>query len=402
VSRFYDESAAARSQRTRAVTDTPTTVDGHRLAVIGTGMMGREHLRVAHLLGRASVIGIYDASADSVALALEEHSHRSNLPLRVYDGPEAVFADDGIDGIIISTPNYTHAKLVAAALDSGKALLVEKPMATTLEDAIDMAGKVREHPAPVQLGMQYRFKAQYVDLFHAVKRAGALGRVRTISMAEYRPPFLDKVGQWNKFNEYSGGTLVEKCCHYFDLLNAMAESTPRTVYASGGRAVNFVDFEHQGLASDIDDHAFVIIDYDNGVRANFTLNMFCEELYEEMIVGGDRGRAVATERATFKRDEPSRASLQVEVSGHPLYDGRTVGYPTHIENSGHYGATYFAHEAFMDQLERIQADGATARQGLWAMIVASAAQESLRSGTPVEIGEYLLRAGSSLAYVESL
>ena len=128
-------------------------------------------------------------------------------------------------------------------------------------------------------------------------------------MSEYRPPFLDKVDQWNKFNRNSGGTLVEKCCHYFDLINVVAQSRPRRVYASGGRAVNFLDFEWQGEMSDIDDHAMVIIDYDNDVRASFTLNMFCQELYEELVVVGERGRLVASEQASFQPDTPSKAEL---------------------------------------------------------------------------------------------
>ena len=57
-------------------------------------------------------------------------------------------------------------------------------------------------------------------------------------------------------------------------MNVIAASRPKKIYASGGRSVNFLDFEWQGVPSDIDDHAMVIIDYDNGVRANFTLNMF--------------------------------------------------------------------------------------------------------------------------------
>ena len=178
----------------------------------------------------------------------------------------------------------------------------------------------RDYPAVIQLGMQYRFKAQYVEALQAVAAQSALGEVKTVAMSEYRPPFLDKVDQWNKFNRNSGGTLVEKCCHYFDLINVVAQSRPRRVYASGGRAVNFLDFEWQGEMSDIDDHAMVIIDYDNGVRASFTLNMFCQELYEELVVVGERGRLVASERASFQPDTPSKAEqLLVEVPEHPAY-----------------------------------------------------------------------------------
>ncbi|GIR71623.1 MAG: hypothetical protein CM15mP74_28740 [Halieaceae bacterium] len=82
--------------------------------------------------------------------------------------------------------------------------------------------------------------------------------------------------------------------------------------------MNFLDFEWQGEPSDIDDHAMVIIDYDNGMRASFTLNMFCQELYEELVVVGERGRLVASEQASFQPDTPSKAELLVEVPSIPL------------------------------------------------------------------------------------
>jgi len=208
-------------------------------------------------------------------------------------------------------------------------------------------------------------------------------------MSEYRPPFLDKVGQWNKFNRYSGGTLVEKCCHYFDLINLMAESQPVRGFVSGGQAVNFKDFSHEGEQSDIDDHAFVIIEFADGKRASFTLNMFTQELEEEIIVTGARGRLIASETSSFKRDESSRATIQVEVEGHADYAPRDCTYPSVIERSGHHGSTFFEHEAFMDQLEGKPVDAATPLQGLWAIIVASAAQASMASGQPVDIDTFL-------------
>ncbi|MFT7288713.1 MAG: myo-inositol 2-dehydrogenase/D-chiro-inositol 1-dehydrogenase [Halieaceae bacterium] len=393
--RFYDESSALRSQRARAITSPGATAATHRIAVIGTGMMGREHMRVATLLGRARIAGILDPSAASMDLAEAAFRHYSDRPLHRYGSILELCDDPSLDALIISSPNHTHWQVVQAVLGSGKALLVEKPMATTLDDALCMWRALRDAPNILQLGMQYRFKAQYVDIFRSVKKNQDLGRVRTISMCEYRPPFLDKVQQWNKFSVLSGGTLVEKCCHYFDLINQMAEARPLRVYASGGRAVNFLDFEQDGQRSDIDDHAFVTISYDNGIRASFALNMFCQELYEELIIGGERGRAVATERASFKSDGPSRSTLQVEVEGHPHYLEQTVAYPRIVEESGHYGATFFAQEAFMDRLEGRAADGATVTEGLWAMIVATAAQESIRTDSVIEIAALLRRHGAS-------
>ncbi|CAN0503125.1 unnamed protein product, partial [Discosporangium mesarthrocarpum] len=148
-------------------------------------------------------------------------------------------------------------------------------------------------------------------------------------------------------------------------------------------------FSQDGQQSDIDDHAFVIIDFTGGIRASFTLNMFSQELQEEMIVCGDRGRLIATEHSTFKREESSRAEIRVEVEGHDDYHGRHCTYPAEIERSGHHGATFFEHEAFVDRLEGKATDAATPLQGLWAIIVASAAQSSMTTGQPVVIDDYL-------------
>ena len=201
------------------------------------------------------------------------------------------------------------------------------------------------------------------------------------------------MNQWNKFNRHYGGTLVEKCCHYFDLINVIAASRPKKIYASGGRGVNFLDFEWQGVPSDIDDHAMVIIDYDNGIRASFTLNMFCQELYEELVVVGECGRLVASEQASFHPDTPSEARLQIEVPGHPAYRSQGVGYPPWIEETGHYGATFFEHIAFHRQLAGERVDAATPEQALWSLIVASAAQHSMAIGQAVDIASFCAEEG---------
>ena len=373
-----------------------------RLLIVGAGMMGREHLRVSQLLGWADVQGIVDPDGGSLEWACSDWRLLTDAPLTIYRDLSEACLDEAVDAIVIATPNHTHRNVLHAVASSHKPVLLEKPMATTLADAVDIVNLARDYPAVIQLGMQYRFKAQYVEALQAVAAQSALGEVRTVAVSEYRPPFLDKVDQWNKFNRNSGGTLVEKCCHYFDLINVVARSRPRQVYASGGRAVNFLDFEWQGEMSDIDDHAMVIIDYDNGVRASFTLNMFCQELYEELVVVGEHGRLVASERASFHPDTPSAAQLLVEVPEHPAYGGVPVGYPEWIEASGHYGATFFEHIAFNLQLVGQPVDAATPEQALWSLIVASAAQHSIRIEREVDVGAFCEENGIADFFDESI
>ncbi|MDA0630662.1 MAG: Gfo/Idh/MocA family oxidoreductase, partial [Proteobacteria bacterium] len=270
-----------------------------RYGVIGTGMMGREHLRAILQLDQAVITGICDSRPESLALAEAEFAVRGLAPPTRFASAEAMALAEQVDALFICTPNFTHRAVFDQVAPSGKPVFLEKPMATTLADALYLAEQCRHYPAPIQVGMQYRFKSQYQLALNALA-AGNIGAVHMISLCEYRPPFLGKVNEWNKFTEYSGGTLVEKCCHYFDLLNRIAGSLPARVYASGGRAVNFLDFEREGKRSDIDDHAMVIVEYENGIRGQFTLNMFARELYEELIVGGAHGMIRTTEHASFQ------------------------------------------------------------------------------------------------------
>lgn len=360
-----------------------------RLAIIGTGTMGLEHMRVATLLGRAAIHGIFDNSSLSLDTAEKYLSSLgATKPVRYADLASAC-SDKDVDALLICTPNFTHFDVLQEVMKSGKAIFLEKPMATSLSDAAQIVELAAKYKSVIQIGLQYRYKAQYVEAFHEALGRKSLGRIHTVSMSEYRPPFLDKVEQWNKFNQYSGGTLVEKCCHYFDLINLLAESRPATVYASGGQAVNFLDFEKDGRRSDIADHAFVVVNYANGIKANFTLNMFCPDFYEEMVIVGEHARLVATERFNFHHQQPAVARVELELGEQGASRQTDVSYPSLLEQSGHHGATYFEQFAFIDQLEGKSVDAATVDDGFWSMVVAAAAQQSMADAAVIDVEKFL-------------
>ena len=160
------------------------------------------------------------------------------------------------------------------------------------------------------------------------------------------------------------------------------------MFASGGQAVNFTDFEYRGRPADIDDHALVIVEYQGGIRASFTLNMFAPHFYEELVVSGDRGRLVASETFDFYRDDVARSRLVVEAGETGATRTTDLSYADDIDRSGHHGATFFEHRAFADRLDGLATDAATPLQGLWSIVVAAAAEESRASGNPVDIGEF--------------
>lgn len=361
----------------------------YRLNIIGAGIIGQEHLNLTHLEGRATVHGVYDPNAGSIEAAKRIHARWTDEPLKIYDSLADACHDPAVDGLLICTPNYTHLEVVKVAAESGKHILLEKPIATTIEDALAITQIAESYPAVFQVGLQYRYKSICVEAIHEVFDRRTLGNIQMISMQEHRIPFLDKVNQWNKFSKYSGDTLVEKCCHYFDLLNLFAGAKPARVYASGGMNVNFKDFVYNGEKSDILDNAFVIIDYENGVRANFNLCMFAPMFYEELIICGDEGRLRAWEQQDSRPHQDALSHVEIITDESKPSRHITPSYPVWIENSGHNGATFFEHVYFIDNIEGTPTTTASAREGLWSVIVASAAQESIRTGQVIQIDEYL-------------
>ncbi len=163
-----------------------------RFGFVGTGMMGCEHIHVTLSLGRAEVAAICDPHQPSVDLALRTlDKHKAPKPT-IHDSLEALCADSSLDAIFICTPNYTHRQVFDTVKVTGKPLFLEKPMATTLTDAIHIATAASAYRNVIQLGMQYRYKSQYL-LARTALMSGDIGEVKTISMSEYRPPFLGKV-----------------------------------------------------------------------------------------------------------------------------------------------------------------------------------------------------------------
>jgi len=368
----------------------------YKFNIIGAGLMGLEHIRLTLLEGRGTIHGAFDPNPRSIAVANEVRNRfTTEGSLYAYDSLEEACNDPAVDGLIICTPNYTHIDVVREAAKSGKHILLEKPMATTIQDAYEIMQIANNYQAVFQIGLQYRYKAICVEAIYEALERKAIGTIKTISILEHRIPFLDKVNQWNKFEKYSGGTLVEKCCHYFDLLNLFAQSKPMNVFASGGMAVNFLDFEYNNEKSDIIDNAFVIVTYENGVRARFDLCMFVPVYYEELILCGDEGYLKASDALDLLEGQKSKSHLEIMRGENKPARMTNPCYASHIAETGHSGATYFEHICFVDNIEGKKTNTATAEEGFWSIVVGAAAEESVKTGSVVNIKELLEKSGIS-------
>ena len=318
-----------------------------RYAIIGSGMMGQEHIRNIALLDDAHVVAVCDPDAD-----MRDAAHAlAGDTCRAFAHHRELISADIADAYVIAAPNHLHAPLLDDLLEVDTPLLVEKPLCVTEEDCQRAIDKARTRRAPVWVAMEYRYIPPVAALIERV-RSGAIGQPRMLAIREHRFPFLDKVGGWNRLNRTTGGTLVEKCCHFFDLMRLIADAEPVRVFASGGQDVNRLTPSSDGPASDMLDNAFVLVDFDNGMRACLDLCMFAEGRWfqEEITATGQDGQLEARVPgpARFWPGGDERASQLVHAPRAPK--GVTIEDvdvdPMILRAGDHHGSTFFQHQRF--------------------------------------------------------
>ena len=295
-----------------------------------------------------------------------------------------------IDAFVLVSPNHTHFDVLSRLVETGKPILAEKPLCTTLADCDALMGMLDGYPSPFWVAMEYRYMPATARFLERLD-AGTIGELKMLAIREHRYPFLPKVGDWNRFSENTGGTLVEKCCHHFDLMRLITGSEAVRVYASGAIDVNHLDEVYQGRVPDILDNAFVIVDFANGVRASLELCMFAEgaEPQEQLTAIGSAGKLDAyipgPARFWAKRQQTeSRVVLSRRDQSEPEIDHLSL--PAEIEAAGdHHGSTYQQHCVFADAVVHGSPAAVTAADGRAAVRIGAAAHESIRTGQAVTL-----------------
>jgi myo-inositol 2-dehydrogenase / D-chiro-inositol 1-dehydrogenase len=348
-----------------------------RYAVIGTGMMGIEHIQNINLIPDAEVVAVADPYPRSQQWARRAGGEE----LRVFDDYLRLLSDVDVDAIVVATPNHTHASVLRDLFTTDRHILCEKPLCTTLEDCRWVVEQAAQHGGVFWVGMEYRYSppvARFVREVHA----GRAGEVKMFSIKEHRLPFLKKVDDWNRFNRNSGGTLVEKSCHHFDLMRHVLQAEPTHVYATGGTDVNHLDEEYGGEHPDIMDNAFVTVEFNNGTRAMHDLCMFAEASRnsQELCATGSEGKVECLmpqgDVVLGKREPRSLETITVPVDEIVL----AAGF--------HHGATYFELLGFQKAIRQAAAPAVSATDGLRAVAMGIAAHRSIDEKRVVAMSEF--------------
>jgi myo-inositol 2-dehydrogenase / D-chiro-inositol 1-dehydrogenase len=368
-----------------------------RYGLIGCGMMGQEHLRNIALLSGVEVAAVFEPDPK-----MHDISKRLAPQARMVKRIEELFATPGLDAVLITSPNHYHAAQIAMAIaQSPVPILVEKPACVSISEARTLETVARRASVPIWVGMEYRYMPPIAKMIDQVNRQPVSAAPVMLTVREHRYPFLKKVGDWNRFSRNTGGTLVEKCCHFFDLMRLIMRADPFRLFASGGMNHNHRDEIYDSYPSDILDNAYVVLDFPGQRRAMLELCMFAEasEYQEEIIAVSPFGKI------TCRVPGPSRfwpedtmgpqptAELVIEHREPRRRERSDIPVdPVLLQAGDHNGSTFYQHEKFLAVVRGTGAVEVTLTDGINAAMIGLAAEHSAATGTTVDltVGPYQL------------
>ena len=429
-----------------------------RYVVVGTGHRVRMYLDAMAGDHRddAELVGLIEPNPGRLAVHVNRLAQAgldmTNVITAPPDQMEEVIAKSRADRVIISSPDFTHAELIARSLDAGVDVVVEKPLTIDPASTRRIAEAVARSGRQVVVTHNYRYSPRNSGLKELIKN-GSIGTPLSVTFEWVLDTAhgADYFRRWHRDKANSGGLLIHKASHHFDLVNWWLSDAPVQVYARGGvrfygsqnadarglpsrsergthdgkrspweldlredamlKALYLDSESYDGYRRDQDvfgpgvtteDNLAVIVDYSRGATLNYALNAHSPWEGYRIAVNGDQGRAEleVVERAAVLVDADGRAIL--DPSAQPASSTRSGGERLTLQRhweaaqdvkieqgeGGHGGGDAL----LLADVFRGSGDDWLERPSSWvdgvrSIAVGMAGNESLRTGLPVVIAD---------------
>jgi predicted dehydrogenase len=307
-----------------------------RYAIVGTG--SRAQMYIDAITGPHAEVAELVAWADTNPGRLGYYEERlpSGTPAPHRFTPDqlaAVVAEHRVDRVIVTSPDATHAAHVATALDAGADAVVEKPLTTTEQGVRTIADAVDRTGRNVTVTFNYRYSPRNTALRQLIAD-GAIGDVTSVHFEWVLDTAhgADYFRRWHRNKETSGGLLIHKASHHFDLVNWWIDDVPARVFASGGlRFYGRDNATARGLGERPDRGTT-----DSPLRDEFSLDLRADEqlrhlyLEQEGFDGYRRDQDVFDPGITIEDnlslvvDYSRGASMSYSLNAHSPWEGYTV------------------------------------------------------------------------------
>jgi myo-inositol 2-dehydrogenase / D-chiro-inositol 1-dehydrogenase len=200
-----------------------------RFGLVGYGAFGRLHAQSIAKVEDASLAAICARGDEAAAAAAADFPG-----VTIHRDYRALVQDGSVDVVDVVTPNHSHAEIGIAALDAGKDLLLEKPMANTIEGCDRLIEAARRNGRLINVGHELRLSSQWGTIKRLIDE-GAIGAPCYANLGLFRHPYRKGAGGWRYAADRVGSWILEEPVHFYDLLMWYFESAgdPTSVRAIG-------------------------------------------------------------------------------------------------------------------------------------------------------------------------
>lgn len=256
-----------------------------QIGIIGAGAVARLHAVAAERLG-LRLTAVCDLRQEAARAVAADWGARTTTDYRrLLDDPE-------VDAVIVNTPHALHRQMVLDAAAAGRHVLVEKPMATTVEDCLTMEAACRSAGVALVVGMIQHFLPEKVAL-EKVVNDGELGRVLAVQdlrSTDYRPSARPA---WFFDPAVSGGGA---------LMNIGAHCLDRALWLGGARAESIRAKVLDRFAAGVETDGRISLTLANGVDVSIGVVSDCPEPVDRLLLVCEGGTLLAdARRGTFLR-----------------------------------------------------------------------------------------------------
>lgn len=431
---------------------TPSTLpwDGpvKRYAIVGTGA---RHTMYSEAITKrfrnsAKLVGLCDVNPGRLdhACTLVERYGGSPPPTYSADQFDRMIADTKPDVVIVTTVDALHDQYVNRAMRLGCDALTEKPMTTTAPKVQSIIDTSRETGKGCRVTFNYRYSPSRTQLKQMLM-SGVIGDVMSVDFHWMLDTShgADYFRRWHSDKSKSGGLMVHKASHHFDLVNWWLSAVPTRVMASGDRAfytaanarrfglrgphqrcytcderhkcgfamdlsatkslreMYLENEHHDGYHRDqcvwrdeisIEDRMNVIVDYDSGARLSYSLNAACSWEGYTITFNGTLGRIEhqTVEASHIYGATETPGAIKKEGTFTRVYPLNSVGYDVKVAtgSGGHGGGDdVMLRDIFRGDEPDAYLRAADYRGGAYAALVGIAANECFKTGQPVKIAD---------------
>lgn len=340
-----------------------------RWGLIGYGAWGSHHARALANNPDSTLVAIAARSEKTLAQALTDHPS-----VRVYSDYHALLQDEELDAVDIVLPTDLHYAAARAVLESGRHVLLEKPMALRLDHCDELIALAARQGKVLAIGHEFRLSSLWGKM-HEMVADGAVGKPLYLLIELWRRPYRLGSESWRYDIQRVGNWILEEPIHFFDMARWYFASAgdPVAVYACAN--------SRQPGHPELKDNFSAILHFPGGQFATIAQTLSAFEHHQVVKLTGTRGALWASWSGALDRDFHPQFTLQ-------HHDGQQV-VAVPIEKIT--GEVYELEDEIAMMVRAVREGtppAATGADGRWSVALCLAAQQSVETGQVVSLADF--------------